>query len=153
VEGAGNQLGILVVTVLTSFDDAPRRGDGPAGDSRQRRWRELADVAAHAGAHGIVCSGARPVQCASGSASVSALLIPGIRMRGGAVHDQRRVVTPAEAASRARVTSWSAGGDWSGGPGQGRMRDAGDWADRRGAATDNCTRKPGPCIAAVSPLI
>ena len=28
-----------------------------------------------------------------------AVLVPGIRMTGGAVHDQRRVVTPREAAA------------------------------------------------------
>jgi orotidine-5'-phosphate decarboxylase len=98
VEGAGNQLGILVVTVLTSFDDRTLgEATGRPEISASAEVARLADVAAHAGAHGIVCSGAEASAMRERFGERLALLIPGIRMRGGAVHDQRRVVTPAEA--------------------------------------------------------
>jgi len=59
----------------------------------------LADVAAEARAHGIVCSGVEAAAIHDRFGESLALLVPGIRMSGGATHDQRRVVTPAEAAA------------------------------------------------------
>lgn len=100
VEGAGERLGILAVTVLTSFDDqslaqAIGRPAVVASDEAMR----LAEVAAAARVHGIVCSGAEAPALHSRFGDKLALLVPGIRMSGGAAHDQRRVVTPAEAAA------------------------------------------------------
>ena len=62
VEGAGAQdgsgCGILVVTVLTSFDAAGYCRDGAAGESTSSTdVRRLARVAKVAGAFGVVCSG------------------------------------------------------------------------------------------------
>jgi orotidine-5'-phosphate decarboxylase len=100
VDGAGDQLGILVVTVLTSFDDrtlaeATGRPEISAGEEVAR----LADLAAGAKAHGIVCSGSEASAMHERFGDRLALLIPGIRMSGGAAHDQRRVVTPGQAAA------------------------------------------------------
>jgi orotidine-5'-phosphate decarboxylase len=100
VEAAGDTLGVLVVTVLTSFDDrtladATGRPDISASEEVAR----LAGVAADARAHGIVCSGSEASAMHERFGDRLALLIPGIRMSGGAVHDQRRVVTPAQAAA------------------------------------------------------
>ena len=100
VEGGGEQLGVLAVTVLTSFDDASLataigKPEVVVGDEVAR----LADLAHRARAHGVVCSGAEAGGLYARYGDELALLVPGIRMAGGAAHDQRRVVTPAQAAS------------------------------------------------------
>jgi orotidine-5'-phosphate decarboxylase len=100
VDGAGDQLGVLVVTVLTSFDDRTLAdATGRAEISASEEVARLADLAARARAHGIVCSGSEASAMHERFGDRLALLIPGIRMSGGAVHDQRRVVTPAQAAA------------------------------------------------------
>jgi orotidine-5'-phosphate decarboxylase len=99
VEGGGDRLGILAVTVLTSFDDATlSAATGRPGVSVADEVVRLAGVAAGAGAHGVVCSGAEAATVRGQFGETLAVLVPGIRMSGGAAHDQRRVVTPAEAA-------------------------------------------------------
>lgn len=100
VEGAGATCGVLAVTVLTSLD-AGELGEAwgrPAPDVGAEVVR-LAALARASGAHGVVCSGqeARAVRDATGGAL--ALCVPGIRLAGGAEHDQRRVVTPLAAAA------------------------------------------------------
>jgi len=100
VQGAGEQLGILAVTVLTSFDDASLaratgRDSVVSGDEAMR----LAQIASEAGVHGVVCSGAEASALHARFGNALALLVPGIRMAGGASHDQRRVVTPGQAAA------------------------------------------------------
>jgi orotidine-5'-phosphate decarboxylase len=54
----------------------------------------LADLARRAGAHGIVCSGAEAAAVRAAYGNTLRILIPGIRLAGGATHDQARVVTP-----------------------------------------------------------
>lgn len=99
VEAAGSECGVLAVTILTSLD-APALGSvwgrGGAVDVEAEVLR-LAGLAADAGAHGVVCSGleARAVRREHGSRL--APLVPGIRLAGGASHDQARVVTPGGA--------------------------------------------------------
>ncbi len=98
VEGAGPTTGILVVTVLTSFDarsvgvalgrDVPELG---------AEVTRLAAVAQASGAHGVVCSGHEVAAVRSSFPGLSPL-IPGLRLDGDAAHDQSRVVTPARAA-------------------------------------------------------
>ena len=100
VEGAGPDLGILAVTVLTSFDDASlAAATGRPGVSAKGEVERLAEVAAGARAHGIVCSGVEAGAIHARFGDRLALLVPGIRMSGGASHDQKRVVTPTEAAA------------------------------------------------------
>jgi orotidine-5'-phosphate decarboxylase len=100
VDGAGDQLGVLVVTVLTSFDDRTLAdATGRAEISASEEVARLADLAARARAHGIVCSGSEASAMHERFADRLALLIPGIRMGGDPAHDQRRVVTPAQAAA------------------------------------------------------
>jgi orotidine-5'-phosphate decarboxylase len=99
VDGGGERLGILAVTVLTSFDDATlSAASGRAGAVVADEVARLAAVAAEAGAHGVVCSGAEAALVRDRFHSRLAVLVPGIRLRGGTAHDQRRVVTPSEAA-------------------------------------------------------
>ncbi|MDB4885113.1 MAG: hypothetical protein JWN79_551 [Gemmatimonadetes bacterium] len=93
--GAG---GLLAVTVLTSFD---AEGLGAAWGRRdvvvEREVVRLAGDAAEAGLHGVVCSGAEAAAVRGAHGDRLAMLVPGIRLAGGAAHDQRRVMTPAAA--------------------------------------------------------
>jgi orotidine-5'-phosphate decarboxylase len=59
------------------------------------------DVAARAGCDGVVCAGS---DIARARARELRTMVPGIRIAGGATHDQARVDTPADAIAR--------GADW-----------------------------------------
>lgn len=86
-EGAADRAGsrpvTLAVTVLTSDPDAS------AFDAR------LA-LAAGTGCDGVVCSG---WEIERARAAGLRALVPGVRLPGGDVHDQARVVTPGDAAA------------------------------------------------------
>jgi len=100
VEGGGESVGILAVTVLTSFDDESLAdATGRPGVAASEEVVRLAALAALAGTHGIVCAGSDVAAVRARFADRLALLVPGIRLAGGAAHDQRRVVTPGEAAA------------------------------------------------------
>jgi orotidine-5'-phosphate decarboxylase len=97
VTGAGP--GILVVTVLTSHAAAD------LGVTLGREVPEvgaevirLAGVAQVAGAHGVVCSGHEVAAVRSTYPGLHPL-VPGIRLPGGATHDQARITTPERAAA------------------------------------------------------
>ncbi len=100
VEGAGERCSVLVVTVLTSLD-ATTLGEvwgRPVRDVSAEVLR-LSDVARHAGARGVVCSGSEAAAVRARHGAALEILVPGVRLAGGATHDQKRVVTPAMAAS------------------------------------------------------
>ncbi len=100
VEGAGPECGVLAVTILTSLD-AEVLGEiwnRPIADLTGEAIR-LADLARSAGAHGVVCSGHEAAAIRARHGDALKLLVPGIRLAGGATHDQRRVVTPAGAVA------------------------------------------------------
>ena len=99
VEGAGEDTGILVVTVLTSFD-ARRLGValGRPVEEMGAEVTRLAAVASVARAHGVVCSG-HEVAAVRSSYPALRPLVPGIRLEGGAAHDQSRVTTPQRATA------------------------------------------------------
>lgn len=100
VEGAGPGCGVLAVTILTSLD-ANVLGEvwgRPVADLTEEALR-LADIARSAGAHGVVCSGHEAAAIRERHGDALKLLVPGIRLAGGAVHDQRRVSTPASAVA------------------------------------------------------
>jgi orotidine-5'-phosphate decarboxylase len=101
VEAAGESCAVLAVTVLTSLTgnevaDAWGRDAGSleVADEVLR----LAELAAKAGAHGIVCSGREASMVRARFGDRLAVLVPGVRAAGGATQDQARVVTPREAA-------------------------------------------------------
>lgn len=90
--------GLLGVTVLTSFDAAGLAGAwGRERVDVEREVVRLAGDAAAAGLHGVVCSGAEAAAVRAAYGERLALLVPGIRLAGGAAHDQQRVMTPAAA--------------------------------------------------------
>jgi orotidine-5'-phosphate decarboxylase len=97
-DAAGDACGVLAVSILTSLDDSAL---GEAWGRREVRVEEevlrLADLSAEAGLHGLVCSGREAAAVRAQHGDRLALLIPGIRLPGGASHDQARTVTPGEA--------------------------------------------------------
>jgi len=98
-DGAADGCGILGVTILTSMDavgvgQAWGRKDVDVIDEVMR----LAGLVRGGGGVGIVCSGHEAAAVRAAFGDTLGLLIPGIRLPGGDVHDQRRVMTPKAAA-------------------------------------------------------
>lgn len=77
----------LAVTILTSDADAPSHILG-----------KRLTVAMEAGCGGVVCA-ASDLEEARTFAPAMVRVVPGIRLAGGATHDQKRAATPAEAAA------------------------------------------------------
>lgn len=96
----GAACGILGVTVLTSMDaGGVEQAWGRQQVVVQGEVERLAGLAADAGAAGIVCSGHEAAGVRARYGGRLGLLVPGIRLAGGATHDQRRVMTPSAAAA------------------------------------------------------
>ena len=90
-------LQLLGVTVLTSMDDAALNGTGVPGTAATQVER-LARLAASAGMSGLVCS---PHEVAPLRAALPAgiqLVTPGVRPADSAKDEQKRVMTPGDAA-------------------------------------------------------
>ena len=98
-EESGGACGVLAVTALTSL--APAVLAAAWGRSDEIEMEEevlrLAGLAADSALHGIVCSGAEVAAVRDRFGDRLAPLVPGIRLAGGATHDQSRVMTPAAA--------------------------------------------------------
>ena len=100
VEGAGGRCRVLAVTVLTSLDAKELgRAWGRAGVVVGDEVLRLADLARTSGAHGIVCSAGEAARVRAVHREALEILVPGIRLVGGAVHDQARVATPKDAVA------------------------------------------------------
>ena len=91
-----SDLGLLAVTVLTSMDDGDVADAGYRGSVRDL-VRRRADDARAAGVDGIVASPAEAALVRHAVGPDLAIVTPGIRPRGSAAGDQKRVATPAEA--------------------------------------------------------
>lgn len=104
-EGAGTGAppggcGILGVTILTSLDGAAVAAAwGRAAVSVEAEVVRLAGVVREGGGAGVVCSGHEAAAVRGAHGDRLGLLVPGIRLPGGAAHDQQRVMTPAAAAA------------------------------------------------------
>ncbi len=97
-DAAGDGCGVLAVTVLTSLDAAELgQAWGRSAPVIEDEVLRLAERAAQAGLHGIVCSGQEAAQVRDRHGDALALLIPGLRASGAATQDQSRVVTPEAA--------------------------------------------------------
>jgi orotidine-5'-phosphate decarboxylase len=95
----GGGCAILGVTVLTSMDAAGIEAAwGRASVTVQDEVLRLAGLVAAGEGAGIVCSGHEAAAVRQAFGDRLGLLIPGIRLPGGATHDQRRVMTPVAAA-------------------------------------------------------
>ncbi|HEY2898803.1 MAG TPA: orotidine-5'-phosphate decarboxylase [Gemmatimonadaceae bacterium] len=100
VEGAGHTCGVMAVTVLTSLDaEALGEAVGRPIASVQDEVLRLADLSRRAGVHGVVCSGAEAGAVRAEFGNTLRILVPGIRLAGGAKHDQARIVTPEDAVA------------------------------------------------------
>lgn len=92
---AGHHTKVVGVTVLTSLDDHDLSRVGVADDPHTQVER-LADLSHEAGLDGIVCSG-KEVKSAHNRWKDGYFVVPGLRPKGGAVGDQKRIVTPRQA--------------------------------------------------------
>jgi len=97
VEGRGGSLlGLLAVTVLTSFDQQDLADLGyPASVTDLVALRVRNAMAA--GMDGIVCSPLEAAAVRTLAGPKAILVTPGVRSRSADVGDQKRVATPAEA--------------------------------------------------------
>ena len=86
---------VVAVTMLTSLDAQDLAATGVVGDAHDQVVR-LAVLAREAGVDGIVCSGAE-VAAARENWPGGFLVVPGVRLPGGEIGDQKRVVTPRTA--------------------------------------------------------
>lgn len=97
-EASEGRCGVLVVTVLTSFDGlsyGAATGRGSLDIAAEvGRLAAIADVS-HA--QGVVCSGREAAMVAARFPELS-VLVPGVREAGQPAQDQARAVTPEEAA-------------------------------------------------------
>lgn len=97
-EGArGSGLMVMAVTVLTSQDEGSLRAMGYGGSVAELVMLR-ARAAAGAGAAGVIASASDDLAGLKGLGLKVAT--PGIRLPGGAAHDQRRVATPDAAVAR-----------------------------------------------------
>ncbi len=95
---AGVNTRVVGVTVLTSLDRDDLSAIGIGADPAAQVER-LADLACEAGLDGIVCSG-EEVKIARKAWKDGFFVVPGVRPANGALGDQKRTVTPAEAMAR-----------------------------------------------------
>jgi orotidine-5'-phosphate decarboxylase len=100
VRAAGDSCHVLAVTVLTSLTDAELAESwGRQSLSVTDEVLRLAEMAASADVHGVVCSGREAPLVRDRFGSKLATLVPGVRAAGSAVQDQARVVTARDAAA------------------------------------------------------
>ena len=90
---------VVAVTTLTSLDGNDLRTIG-VDRAPHDQVLHLTELAMTAGVDGIVCSGAE-VKAAHALWPKGFFVVPGVRPANGAIGDQKRVVTPREATSRA----------------------------------------------------
>jgi orotidine-5'-phosphate decarboxylase len=100
VRAAGEPLGVLAVTVLSSLDDELLDAVG-AGGSVESQVVRLAELSAAAGVAGIVCSpreaGALRARFGPSHNGGPILVVPGIRPESADRDDQRRTMGPQDA--------------------------------------------------------
>jgi len=89
---------LLAVTVLTSLDDAGLAETGVTGDAGAQVSR-LAALALGAGVPGLICSPMELPALRAKFGRRALLVTPGVRPTGAAAGDQKRTLTPGEAAT------------------------------------------------------
>jgi orotidine-5'-phosphate decarboxylase len=96
VAAAPENLLLLGVTVLTSANSETLREIGMVEDVSQQVVR-LAEIGTACGVGGVVASAREIAALRKAVGESLKLVIPGIRSRGSEEHDQKRIMTPAEA--------------------------------------------------------
>lgn len=100
VAAADGGLRLLGVTLLTSLDAEAVGAVWDRGDLEvSREVLRLATLARDAGVDGVVSSALEAAELRSALGPEAVLVTPGIRLSGGARHDQTRVATPADAVA------------------------------------------------------
>lgn len=94
--GVANPPQLLAVTVLTSMDEMQLKGVG-VQRSAAEQVELLARMGLESGIRGFVCSPQEVGVLRKLTGPEGTLVIPGIRPAGGAVGDQKRIATPADA--------------------------------------------------------
>ena len=92
---AGLNTKVVAVTVLTSLDDHDLSRVG-VNDDPHTQVERLAALAQEAGLDGIVCSG-HEIKAVRKLWKNGFFVVPGLRMAGGNMSDQKRTVTPRQA--------------------------------------------------------
>jgi orotidine-5'-phosphate decarboxylase len=92
---ASNGTKVVAVTMLTSLDERDLMRTGVNGCAHEQVMR-LAELAAAAGLDGVVCSG-HEVAAVRKQWKDGFFIVPGLRLPGSGVGDQKRVVTPRAA--------------------------------------------------------
>jgi orotidine-5'-phosphate decarboxylase len=95
--GINPDMKVIAVTVLTSLDDAALVAVGQRGPASEQVVR-LAALAKRCGLDGVVCSAHEIAAIRKACGKDFMLVVPGIRPAGSDLADQRRVMTPREAA-------------------------------------------------------
>lgn len=96
--GLGADAVLIAVTQLTSTSEEQMRSDQNIQTSLQDAVVHYAQKAAQAGLDGVVCSAHEVALIKGATRSDFVCLTPGIRPAGDDLGDQKRVMTPAEAA-------------------------------------------------------
>ncbi len=88
---------LLAVTVLTSWDDRSFNDELLIKESINERVELLAELASNCGIGGCICSPLEVSQLREKYPEPFELITPGIRLRGGLLNDQVRIMSPSEA--------------------------------------------------------
>lgn len=96
-DGVGSTMKLLAVTVLTSMDGSQLSAVGVGGSPGEAAQR-LAAMALQSRADGLVCSAHEVAGMRQNFGMEPLLVVPGIRPQGAATGDQKRIMTPGEAA-------------------------------------------------------
>ncbi len=91
-------LNLLAVTVLTSMD-APQLRSLNVNAAPEAQVRHLADISLQAGIQGLVCSPLELQLLRSHFGRDPIIVTPGIRPKGSASDEQKRIMTPQDAAA------------------------------------------------------
>ncbi|MBI3677036.1 MAG: orotidine-5'-phosphate decarboxylase [Proteobacteria bacterium] len=97
-EAAGGRAKVIGVTVLTSMDENDIESVGQKGPATSQVER-LAKLAKASGLDGVVCSPLEIGLVRKACGADFLIVTPGVRPAGSDMADQRRVMTPREAAS------------------------------------------------------
>ena len=96
LDGLDDPPELLAVTVLTSMDSAQMSAIG-IGRSTAEQVELLARMGLAAGIRGFVCSPQEVASLRALTGPEGVLVVPGIRLAGAKIGDQKRIATPAEA--------------------------------------------------------
>ncbi|MBS4177182.1 orotidine-5'-phosphate decarboxylase [Lederbergia citrea] len=88
---------LIAVTQLTSTSEEEMQHDQLISHTLSDSVSHYAKLAHQSGLDGVVCSALEAGQIGEATSSSFLRVTPGIRMHGDAVHDQKRIVNPAEA--------------------------------------------------------